>query len=80
MIDFEHVSKQYKGGNMALKDINLHIGAGEFVFVLGHSGAGKSTMLKMILRTTWRGCAAGRCLICAVRWGSYSRIFASSPA
>jgi cell division transport system ATP-binding protein len=50
MIDFEHVSKQYKGGPMALKDVNLHIGAGEFVFVLGHSGAGKSTLLKMILR------------------------------
>lgn len=50
MIDFEHVSKKYKGGSLALDDVNLHISAGEFVFVLGHSGAGKSTLLKMILR------------------------------
>jgi cell division transport system ATP-binding protein len=50
MIDFENVSKQYKGGPMALENVSLHIGAGEFVFVVGHSGAGKSTMLKMILR------------------------------
>lgn len=50
MIDFEHVSKEYKGGSLALDDVNLHISAGEFVFVLGHSGAGKSTLLKMILR------------------------------
>ena len=50
MIVFEHVSKVYPGGNTALKDVSLHIGKGEFVFVLGHSGAGKSTFLKLILR------------------------------
>lgn len=50
MIVFEHVSKIYPGGNTALKDVNLHIHKGEFVFVLGHSGAGKSTFLKLILR------------------------------
>ena len=51
MIDFEHVSKQYKKGTKpALEDINFHVDDGEFVFLLGHSGAGKSNLLKLILR------------------------------
>ena len=52
MIDFVHVTKVYEtqnDENVALEDINLHIDDGEFVFVLGHSGAGKSTFLKLIL-------------------------------
>lgn len=50
MIDFKHVTKNYEPGITALKDVNVHIGKGEFVFVLGHSGAGKSTFLKLMLR------------------------------
>ena len=53
MIDFEHVYKTYEthnDENVALEDINIHIDEGEFVFILGHSGAGKSTFLKLILR------------------------------
>ncbi len=50
MITFDHVTKNYPGGYSALNDLNLHIDQGEFVFVLGRSGAGKSTFLKMILR------------------------------
>ena len=50
MIVFEDVTKVYPGGNTALENVNLHIDKGEFVFVLGHSGAGKSTFLKLILR------------------------------
>ena len=50
MIKFEDVTKVYPGGNTALENVNLHIQKGEFVFVLGHSGAGKSTFLKLILR------------------------------
>lgn len=61
MIVFEHVSKVYPGGNTALKDVNLHIRKGEFVFVLGHSGAGKSTFLKLILRE--EKATSGRILI-----------------
>jgi cell division transport system ATP-binding protein len=50
MIVFDRVSKVYPGGNTALKNVSLEIKKGEFVFVLGHSGAGKSTFLKLILR------------------------------
>ena len=52
MIQFEHVSKVYEtqnDENVALEDINIQIEEGEFVFVLGHSGAGKSTFLKLML-------------------------------
>jgi len=50
MIDFKHVTKVYEPKITALKDVNVHIDKGEFVFVLGHSGAGKSTFLKLMLR------------------------------
>jgi cell division transport system ATP-binding protein len=48
MIKFDHVTKIYKGDFAALSDINLEIQEGEFVSIVGHSGAGKSTFLKLI--------------------------------
>jgi len=48
MIKFDKVSKIYRDDYIALQDINLEIKAGEFVSIVGQSGAGKSTILKMI--------------------------------
>lgn len=48
MIRFEHVSKTYAGGFKALQNLNFQIDKGEMIFIAGHSGAGKSTVLKLI--------------------------------
>lgn len=50
MIEFKNVKKVYPNGTAALKGIDLHIDDGEFVFIVGHSGAGKTTMTKLLLR------------------------------
>ncbi len=50
MIEFKGVYKTYDNGTKALRDVNLTIEKGEFVFVVGASGAGKSTFLKLIMR------------------------------
>jgi cell division transport system ATP-binding protein len=50
MIEFKNVSKIYATGVEAVKDASFEIEKGEFVFVVGSSGSGKSTMIKMILK------------------------------
>lgn len=48
MIEFSHVYKTYPGPVHALKNIDLKVGKGEFVFLTGPSGAGKTTLFRMM--------------------------------
>jgi cell division transport system ATP-binding protein len=51
VINFDNVSKQYKNSNTpALDGINLNIEQGEFVFLVGQSGSGKSSLLRLLLK------------------------------
>jgi len=48
MIRFDHASKRYPGGHEALTNLTFHIAQGQMAFLTGHSGAGKSSLLKLI--------------------------------
>src|SRR6476646_3832880 len=50
MIESSHLSKVYRKGVYALRDLTLSIEKGEFLFLTGPSGAGKSTLLRLLLR------------------------------
>jgi cell division transport system ATP-binding protein len=48
VIRFTNVFKAYPNGALALRDVTFHVPKGEFVFLTGHSGAGKSTIMKLL--------------------------------
>jgi len=48
VIRFNHVSKSFPNGAVALRDVTFHVPKGQFLFLTGHSGAGKSTILTLI--------------------------------
>lgn len=50
LIKMSHVKKTYKTGVTAIYDLNLEIDKGEFVFIIGSTGCGKSTLIKMLYR------------------------------
>lgn len=48
MVELTAISKRYPNGVNALYDINIHIEPGEFIYVIGATGSGKSTLIKII--------------------------------
>lgn len=70
MIEFSHVYKTYPGPVHALKNIDLQIGKGEFVFLTGPSGAGKTSLFKMI--SAFDSTTSGEVIVAGYNIGSLS--------
>ena len=61
MLQFDNVSKRYAGSGDALSDLSFRVDRGEMVFLTGHSGAGKTTVLK--LAALIERCSRGQVLL-----------------
>lgn len=61
MIRFHNVTMRYPAGQEALRSVNLRVPPGQMMFITGHSGAGKSTMLRLI--TLIERCTHGRVVV-----------------
>ena len=72
MISMKNVSKAYAAEKPALAEIDVDIASGEFVFLVGHSGSGKSTFIRLLLRellpTTGEIIVAGQDVIHMRNW------------
>ncbi len=71
MIQFNNVTKVYDNDTAALEKVDLNIEAGEFVFLVGQSGSGKSTMVRLILKELEP--SAGAIFVNGTRLSSVSR-------
>ena len=50
MIKLDNVSLVFEGGSVALSNVSTEISEGEFVYLIGHSGSGKSSLLKLLYK------------------------------
>jgi cell division transport system ATP-binding protein len=91
IIDLQHVNI-YQGNNLVLQDVNFRVQKGEFVYLVGKTGTGKSSLLKTmygdlrlkegdgtVVGFNLRDMDWKKYRSCVVTWGWFSRIFNCSP-
>lgn len=75
-IVFDNVTKEYENGVKALDNVSFNIGAGEFAFLMGHSGSGKSSLIKLLMleeRPTSGNILVGENNLSAIKGGNIPR-------